>query len=163
MEKTSRASKPETSLDHQGTRLGPAFIEAAQGTNSQDIGPCLPIVLGLGSKEVNFTPTRVRALKSRVAAADLALWRNGSCPLFFLPRRLPKTSGSGNVPAADHFGRSLLGALGEPACRHGGRLGFRRILVRALRKSRSGQCRRPARIDVVCTLCRRRRVPFQER
>jgi len=114
-------------------------------------------------KGVFHADARPDALESRVAAADLVLWRNGSCPLFFLARRLPKTSGPGNIPAADHFGRSLLGSLGEPACGYGGRLGFRRILVRALRKSRSGQCRRPDRIDVVCALCRRRRVPFPER
>jgi hypothetical protein len=37
-----------------------ALIEAAQGTNSQEIGPCSPIVLGLGSKNVYFTQTRAR-------------------------------------------------------------------------------------------------------
>jgi len=35
-------------------------IEAAQGTNSKKKGCCSPIVLGLGSKRVHFTPTRAR-------------------------------------------------------------------------------------------------------
>jgi len=76
MEKSSRASKPETSLDHQGTRLGPAFTEAAQGTHSQDIGRCLPIVLGLGSKRAYFTPTRART-RSKAELALLILLCGG--------------------------------------------------------------------------------------
>ena len=51
-------------------------------------------------------------------------------------------------------------ALGEPACRYGGGFGFRDVLVRALWKSCSEQ--RPNRVVVICSLCRRRRVPFQE-
>jgi hypothetical protein len=87
----------------KGRALVLALIEAAQGTNSQDIGPCLPIVLGLGSKHVNFNPTRARASKAELPL-DLALWRIGSCRLFFFSRRLRKASGPGNIPAADHFG-----------------------------------------------------------
>jgi K+-sensing histidine kinase KdpD len=47
-------------MKHQGRRLGPALIEAAQGTNSQNIGYFSAIVLSLGSKQVYFTPTSAR-------------------------------------------------------------------------------------------------------
>jgi hypothetical protein len=88
----------------------PALIEAAQGTNSQDIGCCLPIVLGLGSKRAYFTTTRARTrskaelavlillcggLTLRVCQSDNSVFRrfaaNGVRLLRIVQRRLSKS------------------------------------------------------------------------